>query len=74
MISRKGGKSIQRRDREGIKRIDGKRIKGKMKRRFENVLNDRILKKKKRLPPRLYRKMHDGIRWRVGPSFPRRQM
>lgn len=37
-----------RRDGERIKRIDGKRIKGKMKRRLEkdggerNVLNDRI--------------------------------
>lgn len=30
--------------------------------------------KKKKPSPRLCRKTHDGIRWRVGPSFPRRQM
>lgn len=53
-----------RRDRERITGIDGERIKGKMNRRFENVLNDRICR-------RLCRKsqMHDGIGRPVGPRF-----
>lgn len=70
MISRKREEiHSYRRDRERIKRIDGERIKGKMKRRSENELNDRIF------PPKAAQKIADadGI-WRpVGPRFPRRQ-